>query len=790
MQSSDDAHGNADGAKAAGEEFVVARRVADADVEVDAVAEAAHQIKDMHLCAARFSARNQHEHLHACARPGWARSEARAGSDVTGMVRREVCHTSGTARAVPTGFDSFRDADSGAHPGGIRPRYARRPMAPLSNLADQVRAWRAAAPGFVERQAKNLGHLRYGWGHEKQVSFVFGCQRSGTKMLMRILDESPAVRIYHENHATAFHDFQLRSDRTVRLLARTSPAPSPIFKPICDSQRADQILASFPEAHGLWTYRHYDDVANSACQKWGAHQREIVSDVIAGDAAKWGWRTERLPEDVVAAIRRVARPDLSDFEGALLFWYMRNAFFFALGLDAHPRMLLTRYEDLVTEPEAAFERVYRHVGAPLDHRFLGRVHSEGVRRREPPPASPEIRALCADLLARLDACNDRARATEHGRTPVAEPALVSPVLILINTLGVGGAERYVVTVANWLAARGVKVVVASEAGSLVPDLAANVTFVDAPLYRVRADLLSVADTVGALIDAHQPAAIVANSLAVTWVARAALLRRPAIPIIAIGHGWPDDRYRLVGPLMRAADTVVAVSPEVRAKLVAGGLAPARCVVIYNGVDCRGLGVRPGPVRAATRAALGVGPDDVLVITLGRLTPQKAHQHVITIAEQLKAGHPNLKYAIVGEGGRAEELAGLVASHGVGDCVLLPGVRSDVGDLLGSADIYLSCSDWEGMPLSTIEAMASELPTVATRTEGSGQLLTDACGIVVPVGDAAAMAAAIARLAADAPLRVLMGQAARERALASFSHDRMVGELATVMAGVVDSLGNT
>lgn len=119
------------------------------------------------------------------------------------------------------------------------------------NLVDRISAWREAAPRFLARQVKSPSQLRLGWDHPKRTSFVFGCQRSGTKMLMRILDNSPETRIYHENHASAFHDFQLRSNAVVRALAASSPAPAQVFKPICDSQRADELLADFPHARGL-----------------------------------------------------------------------------------------------------------------------------------------------------------------------------------------------------------------------------------------------------------------------------------------------------------------------------------------------------------------------------------------------------------------------------------------------------------------------------------------------------------------------------------------------------------
>lgn len=636
-------------------------------------------------------------------------------------------------------------------------------------------AWRTAAPGFLDRQKKSLSQLSYGWNHPKRVSFVFGCQRSGTKMLMRILDNSRETRIYHENHATAFSDFQLRSDATVRLLAMSSPAPAQIFKPICDSQNADLLLARFPRARGLWTYRHFDDVANSAYQKWGAHQREVVTAAVKGDLTTWGWRTERLSERVLADLRRVWRDDLSELEGALLFWYMRNSFFRELGLHLHPRVLLVKYEDLVTKPEAAFRRVFTHVGAAFDKAFLGRVHSESVGRKPPPMASPAIRELCAGLEAELDAWAASAK----------EPPAPASVLLLINTLGVGGAERYAVTVGNWMAEHGSTVALAASRGDLAATLDPRITFHDTELGHVRADLPLAAWRIAAILQKQQPTAIIANSLAVAWIARAAQVLHHA-PVIAVAHGWPQERYPVVAPLLRAvADVVVAVSPDVRDKLVAGGLPASRCEVIYNGVDCRPLGPRTGATRTAARAAMGAGPDDLLVMTVGRLTPQKAHQHVITIAGLLRERYPRLRYVIIGEGQRDEELAGLIHTAGLHGLVRLAGVRSDVPDLLGSADINLLCSDWEGMPLSTIEAMAAGLPTVATRTEGSEQLLTPECGIVVPIGDAPALAAAVARLAEDPALRASMGASAHDRALAHFSHERMARELTNLIARIVD-----
>jgi glycosyltransferase involved in cell wall biosynthesis len=637
------------------------------------------------------------------------------------------------------------------------------------SLTRRFQEWRAAAPNFRARKVKQIRQLAAGWHRPQQLSFVFGCQRSGTKMLMRILDESPEINIFHENNPLAFRDFELRSNAVLRALAASSPARCQVFKPICDSHRAARVLSDFPAARGVWIYRLPGDVARSAVQKWAGHQREVIQAIASGDLQRWGWRTADLPEAVVETVKAVCRPDLTEYEGALLFWWIRNSFYFSQGLEAHPRMRLVRYEHLVTEPESRFPEVFSFVGAAFETRFIARVHGKSLRGESASEASPEIRALCDTLLERLDA---RAVAADP-------PPIVSPVLMLIDSLGIGGAERYVVTVSNAMASAGAELCVAAQAGGFEADLAPEVRHVDLPMDRVRAGIPVIGARVARLIHGRPPAAIVAHSAATTGIARIATVGTH-IPVLTVAHGWPDSRYSKVIPLLRAADRVVAVSPDVREKLLREGLPPDRCVVVQNGVDCAPFHPRTGEAREAARASMGAGPEDLLVFVVGRLTPQKAHHHVVSIADRLRESHPRLRFALAGDGARAEELAGLIRDAGLQDRVRLLGLRRDLPELLGSADLYLSCSDWEGMSLAMIEAMASGLPCVSTRTEGTALLLDETCGLVAPVGDVVGLADALAKLAGDPALRARMGDAARTRALDRFSHERVARELMAIL----------
>ena len=636
----------------------------------------------------------------------------------------------------------------------------------------RLRELRSAAPRFVRRQAKTVSQARFGWLHPRREGFVFGCQRSGTKMVMRVLDAAPDTRVFHENHTVAFQDFQLRSDRVLRALMALNPAPVPVFKPICDSHRAAEILGRFPTARGLWIVRGADDVANSAVAKWGGHQAELIRAILAGDTETWGWRTAGVTDAVRSALAQAcARAPITDHEGALLFWFVRNHAFFDQELHLEPRVRLVHYRHLVSAPEAHFPTVFAHLGARYSSRFVADVNDRSVGRAAPPTARPTIRALVDDLTARLEAVS-----------PVPLP-LPARVAVIIDTLGRGGAERYAVTVANRWAGQGVQVTVVSGGGELSADLDPRVEHVTGPYDEVRSDLPSAALELRGVLQRVRPEAIVSNSLATALLSRAAQPLRQ-VPLVNVGHGWPAARFARVARPMAVADRVVAVSPDVKRRLVAAGLDDSRIVVVHNGVDVRPFDVAPTEVRARLRPELGAPSDDhVLVVTVGRLEDQKAHQHLFTIAATLRTSHPRVRIALVGGGSRAEELAALGRELGVEDRIRLVGKRTDIPEILGSADIFVNCSDWEGMPLSTIEGMAAGLPVVATATEGATELFTPETGLVVPVGDVPALTDAIARLADDPDLRRRMGTAAQQRARRHFSHTRMVDQLMDVVQSV-------
>lgn len=213
---------------------------------------------------------------------------------------------------------------------------------------------------------------------------------------------------------------------------------------------------------------------------------------------------------------------------------------------------------------------------------------------------------------------------------------------------------------------------------------------------------------------------------------------------------------------RFAHAVVANSSAARAQLEREGVPPGRIRTIPNGVSIERFS--PGPGGRAVRR----------LVTVANLRREKAHEVLLQAAALLAPSHPELRYVIAGDGPRAAELRNLASALGIAGQVDFLGHVEDVGALLRHADGFVLPSLSEAFPNAAIEAMAAGLPVVASAVGGLLDLIDSGrTGLLVPAGDPAAVAAAIAALAADPSHASRMGAAARAEVAGRYSFDRMV-----------------
>ncbi len=217
-----------------------------------------------------------------------------------------------------------------------------------------------------------------------------------------------------------------------------------------------------------------------------------------------------------------------------------------------------------------------------------------------------------------------------------------------------------------------------------------------------------------------------------------------VPIIVRTEHLPyliTDWAQRVGhtDMMQRVTRLIAVSEGAYASFIAAGIAPEKLSVIRNGITPQ----KATQSRAQARAALKISRGAKVILTVGRLTEQKGHIHLLEAASEVVAAHPNAYFAWVGTGLLAESLRQERDARGLAAYIHFLGQRNHVADLLAAADLFVLPSLFEGLPLVVLEALAAGVPVIATQIAGTDEIISDGVsGRLVTPGSAEALAAAI------------------------------------------------
>jgi phosphatidylinositol alpha-1,6-mannosyltransferase len=264
------------------------------------------------------------------------------------------------------------------------------------------------------------------------------------------------------------------------------------------------------------------------------------------------------------------------------------------------------------------------------------------------------------------------------------------------------------------------------------------------------------------------------------------------PYVVVAHGAeitvpasvPGMR-RLGRRVMRGAAAVVAAGgyPARQAGRIAGR--EVRGIIVPPGVDTERFHPLDDEERSATRARFGLDPARPLVVGLSRLVPRKGFDVVIDAV----AGMPDVQLAI-GGGGRDRSRLERRARDNPNVRFLGRVPEADLPSLYAAADVFAMCcrDRWggleaEGFGIVFLEAAACAVPAVAGRSGGAHEAVVDGeTGFVVEPRDVRAVREALTALCDDPARRVRMGRAARERAVADYSYEKLVGDLLPITRG--------
>ena len=333
------------------------------------------------------------------------------------------------------------------------------------------------------------------------------------------------------------------------------------------------------------------------------------------------------------------------------------------------------------------------------------------------------------------------------------------VVHVLSSFGLGGQEQVALELARREALRGHRVVgVAFAPGPLEERFARAGVVTHVLPKRARLDPtlpLRIARVAhGAdVVHTHNPQALVYGAPAAS-LAQAALVHSK--------HGRNPDAGRrrwLRRHAGRRADAFVAVTPALAdlARRHGEGVA-SRIFVVENGIDVSPFGRDP-EARNSVRRELGIPSRAWVVGSVGRLSPEKNQRLLLDAMRELDA-----TLVLVGDGPLRPDL-----ERAAGSRVVLTGRRDDVARVLAAFDVFALSSDSEGLPLVLLEALASELPVIATQVGGVSDLIHDGrTGLLVPAGDVVRFATGLAALQQDPPKARAMAKAGR--ALVHERHD--------------------
>jgi len=253
-----------------------------------------------------------------------------------------------------------------------------------------------------------------------------------------------------------------------------------------------------------------------------------------------------------------------------------------------------------------------------------------------------------------------------------------------------------------------------------------------------------------------------------------------VSLVATCHNWlgDDRKMKLYAHLdksfLNRFDKVVAVSDSVEKEILEHNIPFAKVLIIPNGIDLDRF--NSGRKSDTLKREFGIDHKCTIIGTVGRLSEEKGHSHLLHAAEKVLQTYPDVVFLIVGDGPLREDLqdkALQLAQGRSGNPFLFTGVRNDMEKIYSLMDIFVLPSLTEGLPMVLLEAMAAQKPVVATKVGAVPRVVEDGhSGLLIPPGDVERLAGAIMDLL-DSPQRAQhLAQNGYERVRDHFSAKRM------------------
>lgn len=239
-----------------------------------------------------------------------------------------------------------------------------------------------------------------------KILMIVGCRRSGSALLSRLFDADRDCRVFGELSVLSGlgkEGVRLNPLPDVAAVLSRVPAPLVVLQPLVETQRVRTLLNYFPNSKALFTYQGYADVAGADLRNFGPRTAiDNLRPIAKGSTHDW--RSSGATPAVREQVARFFSESMSPDDAAALFWFARNHLYQDLELAGHSEVMLCRYEHLAAEPSAVAERIYNFAGVTCpDPAQAPQADASPVGKGKGLTLLPEVRALCEQLQAQLDA---------------------------------------------------------------------------------------------------------------------------------------------------------------------------------------------------------------------------------------------------------------------------------------------------------------------------------------------------------------------------------------------------
>lgn len=240
---------------------------------------------------------------------------------------------------------------------------------------------------------------------DKAVLCIIGCQRSGSTMMYEIFRKDPRAKVYSEfcslNSDDKAFGIRLNAVEKVKPILTKLGHPLVVLKPLVESQDVNKLLALHKNAKCVWLFRDFRDVAASNIKKWGPQNGiNNLRPIIKGETSNW--RSEKLPEEVVAMVNTHFSEEMPSHDAAALFWWVRNSLYFSQKLQENDRIFTCNYKNLVSEPHKKMAQIYQFINVDYPSSSItSHVHTNSVKKGNQIEISKPIESLCQTLYDEL-----------------------------------------------------------------------------------------------------------------------------------------------------------------------------------------------------------------------------------------------------------------------------------------------------------------------------------------------------------------------------------------------------